>query len=115
MGCKSCQEVSASDLRERIVLEVKTETQDEVGGRVITWSTYVSAWAQITPKSASESFFARHLEHRVTHLVLIRYVTGVTASMRVKFGSRYFAIKGVKNIEEKNQLLELSCEEGAAP
>lgn len=113
MAC-TCSEYSAAKLDKRITLETHTRTEDGIGGGVIAWSTFTGAWAAIEPKNANEAFWAKHLEHRVTHKVIIRYISGVLPTMRVKFGSRYFAIKGVKNIEEANKFLELSCEEGAA-
>lgn len=115
MSCASnCSTYSAAQLKERITLETATRTSDELGGGTITWSTFTGAWAMIKPKTANEAFWAKHLEHRVTHMVVIRYVANVSPTMRVKFGSRYFAIKGVKNVDEANQFLELNCEEGAA-
>lgn len=115
MGCGSdCSTYSASQLDKRITLETPTRTDDGIGGGDITWATFQGAWAKIEPKSANDAFWAKHLEHRVTHKVIIRYVAGVTSKMRVKYGSRYFAIKGVKNVDEASQFLELNCEEGAA-
>ena len=113
MGC-GCDAYAVTDLNKRITLESCVTTNDEIGGRTVAWVTFIGAWAKIEPKSANEAFWAKHLEHRVTHKVVIRYIAGVLPTMRVKFGSRYFAIKGVKNTDEANRFLELSCEEGAA-
>lgn len=111
MGCGA---VEIGELKKRIVIETVTQTSDGIGGFTETWATFVSAWASINPMKANEVFWAGHLEHRVTHKIMIRYQSGVLPKMRVSFGGRYFYIKGVRNIDEMNRFLELMCEEGVA-
>jgi SPP1 family predicted phage head-tail adaptor len=42
----------------------------------------------------------------------VRYLAGVTASMRVLFEGRYFEIKAVLNEAERDRMLTLLCAEG---
>jgi SPP1 family predicted phage head-tail adaptor len=109
MGC-----VDAGSLKHRIVVEQSARESDEMGGSTLTWSTFATLWASITPMKAGEVFWAKHLEHRVTHKIMIRYYEGITAAMRISFDSRYFHVKAVRNIDEKNEWMELVAEEGVA-
>ncbi len=107
-----CGEVTVGEMKHRIAIETKTRVTDGMGGGTITWANFSTVWSKIEPRSANETFWAKHLEHRVTHKITIRYLAGVTSEMRIVFGARVFQIKGVRNLEERNRWLVLDCEEG---
>lgn len=111
-----CSCISVADLRHRIVIQTLTETADGAGGFTSSWADTVSIWAKITPTSAYERAQAMQLEATVTHKILIRYRSDIVPKQRIKFGSRYFGITGITNIEERNQYLQLMALEspGAA-
>lgn len=50
-------------------------------------------------------------KNELSLLFTIRYTNGITSKMRIKFGTRLFNIRAVVNIDEKNELLELTAEE----
>lgn len=106
--------VSIGQLRQRIVIEVPERLDDHMGGASVVWNSFATVWAKIEPMSANQVMWAQHLEHRVTHKIFIRQLDGLNAKMRVSFDSRYFHIKGFQRILEIDDLMELSCEEGAA-
>lgn len=110
----SCGPIESGQLRSRVQIQTRTRTTDSMGGATVTWAEHTSTWAEIVPKGANEAFWAKHLEHRVTHKITIRYLSGITSDMRILFGTRVFQIKGILNWEEKNRYLILSCEEGVA-
>jgi head-tail adaptor len=58
-------------------------------------------------------FRGDQLEARITHRMHLWYRTGVTPKMQVSYGSRTFQIISVKNVEERNRVLELMLEERA--
>ena len=68
-------------------------------------------WAKIEPISSREFDFAMNFAETVSHRVKIRYLSGITPSMIVKYGSRYFSIDGVLNFEERNIFQFLYCTE----
>lgn len=111
MACK-CSDISVTTLNRVIIIQTPTRTSDEFGGGTVTWATFSTVWSHINPKNAREDFHSKHLEHRVTHEITIRYLSGVLSNMRISYGSRIFQIKGIMNVEEKNQFLILKCEEG---
>lgn len=102
----------AGKLRHEIDLEQYSETQDGTGDPVKGWTAFASGvWASIDPLTGREAFAAAQVLASVTHRVRLRYVAGVNSKMRVKYGSRYFRILEVKDLEERNRELELLCEE----
>lgn len=100
-------------LRELITIEQPTRTTDNQGGATIAWSTFSQVWARIEPLSASQVLFSQSLQHRITHRVTIRELSGVTTAMRITYGSRTFQIHGIRDLEEKNRFVEIAAEEGA--
>lgn len=107
-------EAIISKLRKRITIQSVTRVSDGVGGFTESWSTFATRFAAIEPTKAFQIRWADHLEHRVTHKITLRYLSGVTSDMRVVYGSRTFHIRAIRNPEERNRFLELICEEGAA-
>jgi SPP1 family predicted phage head-tail adaptor len=108
--------VSVGDLRQRIVIESPTASSDGQGGLTgQTWSTLATVWARIDPMKAREESFAEKLRHVVTHRIIIRSRSDITAAMRVNFGGRIFQIHGVRSIHEMKRWTILDCEEGGVP
>jgi len=107
-----CSQVGVHQLRHRITIQNRTQSSDGMGGVTESWSTFATVWASIDPMKAGEVFWARHIESRVTHKVMIRYLNGLTTSMRFTFGGRTFQIKGIRNLEERRQWMEIVAEEG---
>ena len=93
--------MSIGDLRSRISFESNIDVADGIGGFTRSWITAKTVWAYIEPASASERYFANRVEENITHKIFIRSTTGLNASMRIKYGSRIFQIKGIK--EDKNR------------
>lgn len=104
----------AGVLRHQVTLQSQSTAQNSYGEAVRTWADLGTVWAQVSPVSARELFAAAQAQATTTHQITIRYRSDVTASCRVKFGSRYFAIDGVLNPDERNWRLVLLCTEGAS-
>lgn len=100
-------------MRHRITIQQPSDTPDGIGGNTRTWTTFATVWASIEPLNAFQIFKAQHLEHRVTHKVMIRYLAGLTSDMRISYDSRIFGIEGIKDIDETKNYFELMVEENA--
>ncbi len=98
-------------LRHRVTIQQQAQTRDEYGGVVTTWQTFADRWAAIEPLSGRELFAAQQLANTVSIRVRLRYLAGVTPAMRVLYGTRTFSIQAVINVEERNEELQLLCEE----
>jgi len=66
---------------------------------------------QRTPDGYGE---AQQVSSALSHKIILRYLDGVKPQMRVLYGSRIFHIVSVINVEERNEVLELLCEEEIA-
>lgn len=109
-----CCDVHAGLLRKRISIERLTETPDGGGGWTVTWAELDKAWAYIKPLSGTESMVAMQLEDVITHDIVIRYRSDITAKDRIVYAGRDFNIISVINPEERDKWLQLRCEEGTA-
>ncbi len=107
--------IRSGEFKHRITLQRENEQDDGHGGQALEpWTDVATVMASIEPISGNEALVARQLQDTVTHKVLMRWRPGVTAKLRIKFGTRLFEILEVRNWDERNRLLELRCVEGAA-
>lgn len=101
-------------LRHRVTLQTATTATDSFGEPDISYSNLVTVWADVRPLGGSENVVALHQQGEIDHLVTIRYssvVAAITGKDRVKFGTRVFDIKSIRNPDERNIMLELTCKE----
>lgn len=101
----------AGRLRHRITVQSVGSTYDDYGDLSDSWSTLASVWASISPISGREETIASELSGVVTHSILVRYRSGITAQNRIQFDSRVFQIESVRNWEERNIFLEILAKE----
>jgi SPP1 family predicted phage head-tail adaptor len=106
-----CCEYLPSQLDKRIVIETLTLTANDSGGQSEAWTTHTTVWASLKPKLVKEINFAQRIEPRIDHEIIIRYLSTLTAKMRINFGSRYFEIKAIVNVEENNQWMQILATE----
>jgi SPP1 family predicted phage head-tail adaptor len=98
-----CEIMKTGNLRHYITIEQQTETFNSEGELVTTWSTYKSVWAEILPLVGREFWASKQVNSETTGKLRIRYISGITPKMRIKFGSRILNITGIVNTEEKNK------------
>lgn len=103
--------LSAGNLRQRITIQVSTDTDDGRGGVTHSWATYASAWAAIRPASSREQYMAGQLQGSISHVVTMRYQAGIQPKMRVSWGSRTLEIVGVRTEDEEGRVVVLDCVE----
>ena len=101
-------------LNRRVTIQSVTETPDSFGEPAETWSDVATVWAAIEPILGEEFFQSGYWSGEVSHRITIRHLSGITTKHRVKYGSRVFDIKAVRNIDEANIQLELMCVEKEA-
>lgn len=106
--------IAAGHLRHGIRVQSVSSTTDTGGGRVPVWIDYALTHASITPVSGREQISGGKVQASMTHRITLRWIPGVTAKMRVLFGTRVFNVRAVRNLDERNRWLELLCEEGVA-
>lgn len=98
----------------RISVQRAIEVADSAGGSTVTWGIVDTFWASILPGDGREFWEQKRLLPTLSHVVTIRYRTGLTPAMRVVWGTRVFAILVVRDPDERGTALELLCEEEVA-
>jgi SPP1 family predicted phage head-tail adaptor len=106
-----CCKYKVSDLRHRIEFQSLSLAANDSGGQTETWTTVTTVWSILTPKIVKEVNFAQRIEPRIDHDIVIRYYAGITTSMRIKFGTRYFEIKAVIIEDEDNEWMKILASE----
>jgi SPP1 family predicted phage head-tail adaptor len=102
-------------LNKRITIQQAAEVADGAGGYVRSWTSVATVWAEmIVERSGGEQVFAEQVQAAARFRFTIRYRSGVTAAMRVLYGTRVFNIRQIINPEEANVLLVIEAEEGVA-
>jgi phage head-tail adaptor, putative, SPP1 family len=100
----------AGELRHRVTVQQELFTKDTVTGENVSgWQDVCTVWAAVEPVRGREYFRTFETHSRQTTRIRIRYRSGITSDMRVKFGDDIAYIHSVINFENKNQELLLVC------
>ncbi len=98
-------------LNRRVEIQKKTNTEDGFGGFIEEWVKVKDVWAEIKPITIFENFEADRINEKITHTITLRYLSDLKNDNRIKYGNRIFNIKGIINILEENNTLEVKVEE----
>lgn len=104
--------MQAGRLRHRVTLQTPgTPTKNSVGEDLPAWDTVATLWAAIEAVGGREFVASGGIRTEGTHLITIRYRTGVTPAMRIVWGSRTFAVEAARDPDGRRWTLELQCSE----
>ena len=101
-------------LKHLVSLQKPTRTTDTGGGQAITFTTVAQIYVDIRPVSGKEAYEQGQLKETRTAEITTRYRDVLDTSFRILFGTRAFNIKHIKNVDERNKIFVLTCEEGVA-
>lgn len=99
------------DMRKRIELQAPTDSIDAYGQATRTWATYATVFASVIPSGGSESSVADAMQVTQSHTITIRYRSDVAATHRARMSGRNFNFTFVRNIDERNQWIEITSTE----
>lgn len=94
----------AGQLRHRVTLD-----DPVVDTTPVTFSPS-KVWASIRPSAPGA-----YDESRITHLVTVRYHPQITFNTRITHRDRSLYVRGIENVDERNEMLRLLCEEVQTP
>lgn len=103
--------VRAGKLRHEVGLYTLAQTPDGAGGQTEVYSLLATVFASIERLEETEELNAGMQQNVTTHLINIRYCTGLSVSDQVRFGSREFEITEINDIDQRNYVQELKCVE----
>ncbi len=78
------------------------------------WEEITTAYANIIPQTSREFWQFRGLRTDMTHAIEVRYLENIknlTTENRLKFGSRYFNVTGVFDMNEEHRVLVITAKE----
>lgn len=85
----------AGRLHEVVDIKKKSVTKNAVGEEVLDWVTIdggANVWAAVEPISGTEGAEASQIHAEVSTKIIIRYVEGIRASMRVHHGDDVYQL-----------------------
>jgi SPP1 family predicted phage head-tail adaptor len=98
-------------LNRRLVLEAPVETADGAGGVIRSFAALTTVWAAITPAGARGDFVADDAGATVTHRIVIRWRTDLTARHRARLGERIFRFVSLRDQDGAGRFLLIEAEE----
>lgn len=101
----------ASRLKHRITFQMSYMVADNTGGYIQNWKDFITVWAEVQPRSGSESLADEQVQASRRIVVTMRYKADINNDMRIKFGNRLFNITSILNPYEENMLLEVAAQE----
>lgn len=105
-------------LRHYVTLQEEVRSADTVGGYKKSWVDIARFWAAIEPLHGGlrgrEILMGDQPTSTITHRIMIRYRSGISAGQRMMYKERYFNIRSIINEHEKNRILIILAEEGVA-
>ena len=97
-------------LRERVTIQQATETRNALGETVQSWSTFADRWASVDGLSSREVLLQGQQRTEISHRVRMRYVTGLTQTMRLLWRGRVLEISSLLEHANRSEH-ELLCTE----
>lgn len=105
--------MNINKLRHQVTIEKVTgSTNDGGGNRLPAWGAVATTWAEVRPLQGNEVVIAEQAGQTTTHIVTMRYRTDINDDMRLNYNGRILTIQTVINKQEKNEALEIRCQEG---
>jgi SPP1 family predicted phage head-tail adaptor len=87
--------ISAADLNQRVNIEQRTSSQDELGQPIESWVLVAAVWASVKHQSGLSAIKGDADVSTVKASIRIRYRTGIDAGMRVVCGSDIYDIRAI--------------------
>ena len=101
-------------LRNKITIQNNVLSADAYGGFTRANTTFITAFAQIKPKSAKQVFNEQSGE-KITNPqdfeFTIRYRANISTAMRILFGSRTFDIIQINDENDNNNYITIKTKE----
>jgi len=97
-------------LRERVTIQQATETRNALGETVQSWATFAERWASVDGISSREVLLQGQQKTELSHRVRMRYVDGMTQTMRLVWRGRVLEISSLLEHANRSEH-ELLCTE----
>lgn len=95
-------------------VQIATYTEAMVPNSVNTAKTFTivyTVWSRIEAINKKVYFNGVQTDETITHKITIRYQPNITSENWILFAGKFYRVRGVKNMDEKNRWLTLECME----
>ena len=106
--------VRVPNLREEIVVQSNTPTQDAVGEMVESWGTLDTIRAEVIPLDADERFQGDQYHGVQVLQFKVRYRSDITSAMRISYNSKIYDLEPPINERQESKILIMIGVERAA-
>jgi SPP1 family predicted phage head-tail adaptor len=105
-------------LRYQVTVQQNQVARSGSGDATPVWTDLATAWAAIEPARAREFIAAGRIEEETTHVITMRFMTGLDPSMRIHWvdtsqgtpgKDRYFDIQAIIDIDERHRFFEITA------
>lgn len=105
--------MQSGKLRERVTLQSKTVVRDAFGSEVVTWVISATVWADVRSTDGTEQVESSvdQVVATISHSVLIRYMAGLSPSIRVVWQGKVLQILSIVENDNRQRQLILKCNE----
>lgn len=106
--------INSGDLRNRIDVYENVKYKNSLGQTAYKFMKVDEMWASLVPQTGKlQNQQAETILTNVTHKVIVRYTAGkdITKDMQIYYKERRYAIRYILNPFERNETLEIFCEE----
>ena len=105
--------MTIGELDRRIILQNPTATANGYGEQTFTWADYRTVWSHVNWKGGSRSDESDLITSTTKVVFTIRNldISGLTNTTRIFFDSKYYFIHAIKQIDGREQFLEIETEE----
>lgn len=99
---------AAGKKRHRVTVETPTETLDDAGEPIVTWSTFfLDEPAEFYATGGSESIRGRQIESGIRGIFKVHYRSGYTTKMRILHRGTYYGIAYLNEIDGVQREIEI--------
>lgn len=102
--------IDPGKMRERVTVQIATGTTNALGEAVMVWSDSTSVWASVDGVSSREQLLFGQNQIAISHRVMMRYLPGLTQSMRFSWRGRTLEIMSLLDHANRSEH-EAMCQE----
>lgn len=109
--------IQAGRLNRIITIQQRAQSRDSEGGIVDAWTDFAAnVWASVSYLDSVEKKVTNSggIKLEAKTRFIIRYLSGITNTMRVSFNSQYYNIRHVNDFDDKHAYMIISCDLGGA-
>jgi len=102
---------AVAELRDRVELRTRVETDEDEGGRSALYVSLATVWARVTTLTPRIVSSADGRAVAVTHSVVLRWRTDISLGDRLVFAGRSLEVIGAEDLNGRRTYLSLACSE----